>query len=64
LGNTIPSAVTIPSLRPLGHWAGFQFPLLTGYRGTLDCVSNTNVAVVALRFIGTDTFPSLPVIKK
>ena len=63
-GNVIPNAVAIPTLRPLGHWSGFQFTLLQGQRGTLDCTSSTTVAVIALRFIGTDTFSSLPVIKK
>lgn len=63
-GNTITNGFIIPSIRPSGHWAGFQFPLLTGLRGTVDCTSTTNVAVVALRFIGTDSFSSLPVIRK
>lgn len=63
-GNLIANGVSIPTIRPLGHWAGFQFPGLVGQRGTLDCVSTTSVAVIALRFIGTDTFSSLPVIKK
>jgi hypothetical protein len=64
LGNTIPNGITLPAIHALGHWAGFQFPNLAGLRGTLDCVSNTQVAVIGLRFIGTDTFSSLPVIKK
>ena len=63
-GNVIPNGVSIPSIPRQGHWAGFQFPVLLGQRGTLDCTSTTSVAVVALRFIGTDTFSSLPVIKK
>ena len=63
-GNTIPNGITIPVIARNGHWAGFQFNNLTGQRGTLDCTSTTNVAVIALRFIGTDTFSSLPVIKK
>ena len=63
-GTVIPNGVAIPTIRPLGHWAGFQFPVLVGQRGTIDCTSSTNVAVIALRFIGTDTFSSLPVIKK
>ena len=62
-GNIIPNGVTIPAIRPLGHWADFRFPNLVG-RGTLDCTSTTNVAVIALRFIGSDTFSSLPVIRK
>jgi hypothetical protein len=63
-GTVIPGGVAIPTIRPLGHWAGFQFPSLSGQRGTLDCTSSTNVSVVALRFIGTDTFSSLPVINR
>jgi hypothetical protein len=51
-------------LNPLGHWAGFQFPALTGLRGTIDCVSNTTIGATALRFIGNDAFSSLPVIVK
>jgi hypothetical protein len=63
-GNIIPNGITIPSLVPLGHFSGYQFPNLTGLKGTIDCTSTTEVAVVALRFIGTNTFSSLPVIKK
>jgi hypothetical protein len=64
LGVVIPGGVAIPVIPALGHWAGFQFPALTGQRGTLDCVSSTTVAVVGLRFIGTDTFSSLRVTRK
>jgi len=63
-GATIVNGLTVPTLRPLGHWAGFQFPLLGGLRGTIDCASSTNVAPVALRFIGTDSFSSLPIVNK
>jgi hypothetical protein len=63
-GNLIPNAVSIPQLTPMGHFAGYQFPVLQGKQGTLDCSSNTNVAATALRFLGTDAFSSLPVITK
>jgi hypothetical protein len=63
-GVVIPNGIVIPSIPAMGHWAGNEFPGLTGRRGTLDCVSTTTVAVVGLRFIGTDTFSSLPVILK
>ena len=51
----------MPTLAPLGHWAAYQFPLLTGQRGTIDCVSNTNVSATALRFLGS-ALSSLPVV--
>ncbi|WP_321470621.1 hypothetical protein [uncultured Paludibaculum sp.] len=63
-GGVIPNAVTLPQLNPSGHWANYLFPTLTGKRGTISCVSSTNVAATALRFIGTSTFSSLPVIAK
>lgn len=63
-GMLIPNGIVIPVIPASGHWAGFQFPVLAGQRGTLDCVSTTTVAVIGLRFIGTDTFSSLRVIKK
>jgi hypothetical protein len=63
-GNVIPNGLTIPQISPLGHWAGYQFPNLPATRGTFDCTSTTEVAVIGLRFIGTSTFSSLPVIKK
>jgi hypothetical protein len=62
LGNTILNAVSVPMLSPLGHWANYQFPALIGKRGTIDCVSNTNLAATALRFIGANAFSSLPII--
>lgn len=62
-GAVIPSAVPVPLLAPLGHWSSFQFPALAGQRGTIDCLSNTNISATALRFIGTSgTFSSLPVV--
>jgi hypothetical protein len=61
-GNFIPNAVTVPTLSPLGHFAGYQFPALVGLRGTLNCSSTTAVGVVALRAIGTNAISSLPVI--
>jgi hypothetical protein len=62
-GAAIAGAVPVPSLAPLGHWSNFQFPALAGLRGTIDCVSNTNISATALRFIGSSgTFSSLPVV--
>jgi hypothetical protein len=63
-GSTIPNAVPVPTLPPLGHWANYQFAALSGQRGTIDCLSNTKVAALALRFLGTNEFTSLPVITK
>ena len=63
-GANIPNGVTIPVLSPLGHWANYQFPALTGKQGTLNCSSNTVVAAVALRFIGSTAFSTLPVLYK
>jgi hypothetical protein len=63
-GNVIPNGVAVPVLGPLGHWANYRFPALAGQRGTIDCVSTTKVAALALRFLGTNAFSSLPVIPK
>jgi hypothetical protein len=63
-GSVVPNAVTIPALKPSGHHANSHFPELTGKRGTLDCTADTLVAAIALRFIGTDAFSTLPVIAK
>ncbi len=60
-GTVISGAVIVPSLAPLGHWAAYQFPLLVGKRGTIDCKSNTNVSATALRFLGS-ALSSLPVV--
>jgi hypothetical protein len=62
LGNFIPNAVSVPTLNPLGHFSGYQFPALVGLRGTLYCTSTTEVGAVALRAIGTNAISSLPVI--
>jgi hypothetical protein len=62
-GIVIPNAVQIPALPPLGHWAGYQFPALTGQRGTVDCTSNTNISAIALRALGS-ALSSLPVVAK
>ena len=62
-GVVIPNAVTVPTLNPLGHWAGYQFPPLAGQRGTIDCTSNTNISATALRFLGT-ALSSLPIVTK
>ena len=63
-GTVIPNAVTIPTLNPSGHHANYLFPALTGKRGTLDCTADTLVSAIALRFVGTDAFSTLPVIVK
>jgi hypothetical protein len=60
-GAVIPNAVMIPVLPPLGHYANYLFPALTGNRGTINCSSTTTVAAVALRFLGA-AFSSLPVL--
>lgn len=62
LGNVIPNAVVVPALNPLGHWANYVFPALTGLRGTLDCSSNTKIGSMGLRALGTNAISSLPVI--
>ncbi len=64
LPNVFSAATGPPQLPSLGHWAGYLFPALNGKRGTIDCVSNTNIAATALRFIGSNAFSSLPVINK
>jgi hypothetical protein len=63
-GSIIANAVQVPTINALGHWAGFSFPLLNGLRGTIDCTSNTNIAGLAVRYFGTQTFSSLPVLAK
>ena len=50
--------------RGVGALGDYLFPALTGMRGTVDCVSTTNIAATALRFIGANAFSSLPVINK
>ena len=60
-GALIPDTLTIPALKPLGHYAGFLLAPFTGKRGTLTCNSDTMVSAIALRFIG-DAFSTLPVI--
>lgn len=60
-GATIPNGLTIPTLLPLGHYANYLFPALTGLRGTISCGSTTAVAAIALRFLGP-AFSSLPVL--
>jgi hypothetical protein len=61
-GNVIPNAMSAPMLNPLGHWANYLFPALTGLRGTLDCTSNTQIGAVGIRALGTNALSSLPVI--
>jgi hypothetical protein len=60
-GNVIPNAIPAQSLNPLGHWANYVFPALTGQRGTLDCTSNTQIGAVGIRALG-NALSSLPVI--
>jgi hypothetical protein len=62
-GATIPGSVTVPPLRPLGHWAEYNFPALVGKRGLLDCTSATKVSAIGLRFLGSYAFSSLPVVQ-
>ena len=64
LGNVIPSAISVPVLNPLGHWARSDFPALAGLRGTLDCISNTRIGMVALRTLGRGAISSLPIIPR
>lgn len=61
-GNVIPNAISAPVLNPLGHWANYLFPALTGLRGTLDCTSNTQIGAIGIRALGTNALSSLPVI--
>jgi hypothetical protein len=63
-GVTIPNGVPTPPLNPLGHWANYLFPALTGKQGTIDCSANTLISAIGLRSIGTAAFSSLPVIRK
>jgi len=60
-GAIVASAVNVPVLAPMGHWAEYNFPSLVGKRGLLDCTSNTTVAAIGLRFLGTSAFSSLTV---
>lgn len=60
-GTIIPNAIPVLTLPPQGHGAGYNFPALFGYQGTLDCVSTTRMGVIALRFLGNDAFSALPV---
>ncbi len=62
-GVVVPNAVSVPALAPLGHWAGYQFPALSGVRGMIDCVSSTNVSATALRALGSG-LSTLPVVTR
>lgn len=62
-GASIPNAVTVPVLAPLGHWAEYNFPALVGKRGLLDCTSTAQVAAIGLRFLGSFAFSSLSVVQ-
>jgi hypothetical protein len=61
-GVLIANAVPLPSISPLGHYANYLFPALTGLRGTLSCTSNTTIGAIALRAVGNDAISTLPVI--
>ncbi len=63
-GQIIPNAISIPPLSPMGHYSGYDYPALSGKRGTLTCSADTLVSAIALRFIGYDAFSTLPVIVK
>ncbi len=60
-GTEIPGGISLAAVSPRGHYANWLFPNLTGKRGTLDCTSNTKVAALGLRFIGTGAFTSISV---
>lgn len=63
-GTLIANGITIPVIRPSGHWADYVFPALLTKRGTLDCTSTARVGVTALRFLGAEAVSTLPVILK
>lgn len=58
------NAIPAPALNPMGHWAGYNFPALSGRRGTLECNASTLVSAIALRFLGYEAFSTLPVVVK
>jgi Concanavalin A-like lectin/glucanases superfamily len=62
VGNVINNAIAVPALNPLGHWANYIFPALSGQRGTIDCTSNTKIGAMGLRALGPNALSSLPVI--
>ena len=63
-GNTIANALPTIVLPVKGHWAKYDFPLLAGKRGTIDCVGSTTIGTIALHtFIGGAN-SSLPVFLK
>ena len=61
-GKQYPNAVVIPSLNPLGHWAYYLFPALSGQVGTLHCTSTTTIGSVGIRALGNSSISSLPII--
>ena len=61
-GAEIPNAITIPALKPQGHYAAYLSGPLAGKRGTLECNSDTLVSAIALRLIGDEAISTLPVI--
>jgi hypothetical protein len=62
-GNPIPNGVPVPQLQPNGHWAQYLFSALTGTRGTISCTSNTSIAAIGLRIVGS-ALSTLPVLSQ
>lgn len=60
-GTSIPNAVTVPQIAPLGQFSGFAFTPLYGLRGTLKCSANTRITGLGVRSLGS-TFSTLPVL--
>ncbi|HKD05440.1 MAG TPA: hypothetical protein VKB79_06010 [Bryobacteraceae bacterium] len=64
-GNVIPNAVSVPTLGPNGHWAGFSFQPLLGQRGNLDCTGSTVIGAIGIHaFLVSGAISSLPVFLK
>jgi hypothetical protein len=61
-GTVIPGAITVPTLNQLGHWSDYLFPAMVGLRGTIYCTSDTPIAAVGIRALGTNAISSLPVV--
>ena len=60
-GSANSSAVQIPVLPAMGHFASFQFTPLYGSSGTLSCSSTTRIAAIGIRNIGS-AFSTLTVV--
>lgn len=59
-GNVVPNAITVAPLNPLGHFANYLFPALTGLRGYIDCTSNARIGAMGIRALGNNGISSLP----